>query len=78
MTAKEAQSCIGFSETVRTAKRDTRQRRETKPQPWIVLKLMVLVTFGIMCYTFYVFTHKFVVPMLIREDEAMGTFGTGS
>ncbi|KAH8830957.1 zf-DHHC-domain-containing protein [Flagelloscypha sp. PMI_526] len=83
MTASKAKakdggsSCIGLSETVTQAKYNSRQRRNAKPQPWIVLKLIVGFTSGIMCYAFYVYTHKLVVPMLRKEQGALGSQGTG-
>ncbi|KAF7369750.1 Palmitoyltransferase [Mycena venus] len=39
------------------------RRRERNPQPWVVRKLMVVVTLGIMGYTAYVYAGRFFVRL---------------
>ncbi|KAJ7893979.1 hypothetical protein B0H13DRAFT_2276556 [Mycena leptocephala] len=47
-----------FCGTVTKARYAARERRERKPQPWAVRKLMVVVVFGIMGYTGYVYADS--------------------
>jgi palmitoyltransferase len=53
-----------FCGTVTEARYAARERRERKPQPWAVRKLMVLVVFGIMGYTGYVYAGRFSVRLM--------------
>ncbi|KAG7087782.1 hypothetical protein E1B28_013723 [Marasmius oreades] len=63
---------------VEEAKFNARDKRykNPKPQPWIVLKLMVLFTLGIMIYTAYVYIGRFFVSILDGRVEGVGS-GTG-
>ncbi|PBL03808.1 zf-DHHC-domain-containing protein [Armillaria gallica] len=54
--------------------REKRAARRAKKQPWIVLKLMVFITTGIMIYTAYVYIGRFCVPG-IRREHAFVTRG---
>ncbi|KAK0469945.1 zf-DHHC-domain-containing protein [Desarmillaria tabescens] len=47
--------------------REIRAARRAKKQPWIVLKLMVFITAGIMIYAAYVYIGRFCVPGIRRE-----------
>jgi palmitoyltransferase len=53
-----------FCGTITEARVSARERRERKPQPWAVRKLMVLVTLGIMGYTAYVYAGHFAVRLM--------------
>jgi hypothetical protein len=57
---------------------DKRERRRSKPQPWIVLKLAVIVSFAIIAYVSYVYIGRFCVPMLKRKSHALGSLTIGS
>ncbi|KAK6993105.1 Palmitoyltransferase [Favolaschia claudopus] len=48
-----------FCGTITEARIAARERRESKPQPWLVQKLTVAITFGIMGYTGYVYAGRF-------------------
>ena len=50
----------------------------TKGQPWIVLKLMVPLTVGIMGYAAYVYIGRFCLDMIKGLEGAEGSRGTGS
>ncbi|KAK0204645.1 zf-DHHC-domain-containing protein [Desarmillaria ectypa] len=47
--------------------REKRAARNVKKQPWIVLKLMVFITAGIMIYAAYVYIGRLCVPGIRRE-----------
>ncbi|KAJ7836691.1 DHHC palmitoyltransferase-domain-containing protein [Mycena olivaceomarginata] len=63
-----------FCGTITEARVSARERRERKPQPWAVRKLMVLVTLGIMGYTAYVYAGRFAVRLMNggRRPEGIG------
>ncbi|KAJ7305533.1 DHHC palmitoyltransferase-domain-containing protein [Mycena albidolilacea] len=63
-----------FCGTITEARVSARERRERKPQPWAVRKLMVLVTLGIMGYTAYVYAGRFAVRLMSggRRPEGIG------
>ncbi|KAJ7092426.1 DHHC palmitoyltransferase-domain-containing protein [Mycena belliarum] len=65
--------CGTISEARFTA-RERREARARKPQPWVVRKLMVVVTLGIMGYTAYVYGGRFVLRLINsgRRREAVG------
>ncbi|KAF7369768.1 Palmitoyltransferase [Mycena venus] len=52
-----------FCGTITEARYAARERRECKPQPWVVRKLMVVVTLGIMGYTAYFYAGRFFVRL---------------
>ncbi|KAF5381486.1 hypothetical protein D9757_008130 [Collybiopsis confluens] len=58
---------------VEEAKHNAREQREarSKPQPWIVLKLMVFITTGIMIYTGYVYIGRFCVQIILRQKPGV-------
>jgi len=70
-------SCCGVIEEATIQVREKRENR-TKPQPWIVKKLMVAITLGIMGYTAYVYIDLLCLPMIRRRSNAAGGRGTGS
>ncbi|KAI5831016.1 hypothetical protein K523DRAFT_301437 [Schizophyllum commune Tattone D] len=74
---KEEHSCCGAVEEAAYKARERSEARRSKPQPWIVLKLTVFFTLGIMGYTAYVYIHRFVVPMIKGTNAALGSFGAG-
>jgi len=70
----EEACCAGFNEDIQ----EKRHKRRSKPQPWILLKFSVFLTFGIIGFATYVYIDRFCVPMLNREPEAMGNRVFGS
>lgn len=54
---------------VEKAKYTARERRynRAKPQPWIVLKLMVFVTTALLVYAAYVYIGRFCVPIILQS-----------
>ncbi|KAF9555749.1 zf-DHHC-domain-containing protein [Agrocybe pediades] len=69
-------TCCGVIEESVEAAREKRENR-TKAQPWIVRKLMVGVTVGIMGYTAYVYIRHLCLPMIWRRNDAPASRGTG-
>ncbi|EIW56472.1 zf-DHHC-domain-containing protein [Trametes versicolor FP-101664 SS1] len=65
--------CCGAVEEAR----EKSAARRAKPQPWIVRKLTVFITIGIMGYAFYVYIGRLCVPMIKRETGALGGRGMG-
>ncbi|KAJ3997730.1 zf-DHHC-domain-containing protein [Lentinula boryana] len=63
---------------IEEAKYTAREQRaaRNKPQPWIVLKLMVLITTGIMAYAAYVYIGRFCLGM-IKGKRNGASKGTG-
>jgi len=70
----EEACCAGFSEDIQ----EKRHKRRSKPQPWILLKFSIFLTFGIIGFATYVYIGRFCFPMLNREPEAMGNRVFGS
>ena len=66
--------CADLNEDIR----EKRRKRRSKPQPWVLLKFAIFLTFGIIGFTTYVYIDRFCVPMLTREPEAMGDRVFGS
>ncbi|KAJ4480870.1 zf-DHHC-domain-containing protein [Lentinula aciculospora] len=66
----------GICQVIEEAKLTAREQRAAKPQPWIVLKLMVFIATGIMGYAAYVYISKLCVEM-IRRKRAGASKGTG-
>jgi hypothetical protein len=54
------------------AKRRARRANATPP-PWILLKLAVFITLGIIVYATYVYIGRLCVPMLKRNNGALGS-----
>ncbi|KAJ6578712.1 DHHC palmitoyltransferase-domain-containing protein [Mycena vulgaris] len=65
--------CGTISEARYTA-RERREARSRKPQPWVVRKLMIVVTLAIMGYTAYVYGGRFSVRLMNtgRRKEGVG------
>ncbi|KAJ8519286.1 hypothetical protein ONZ45_g3735 [Pleurotus djamor] len=70
------QTCCGVIQETKYQVREKRAQN-TKPQPWIALKLMVFITVGIMGYGAYVYIGRFCVPMLIMDQNALGSRALG-
>lgn len=70
-------TCCGVVEEATYRAREKRAGR-VKKQPWIVLKLMIAFTLGIMAYTAYVYIGRFCVNMIRRLNSMSGSRGTGS
>ncbi|KAJ7206661.1 DHHC palmitoyltransferase-domain-containing protein [Mycena pura] len=58
--------------TISEARYSARERRNRKPQPWAVRKLMVVVTLGIMGYAAYVYAGRFSVRLIRSGQRAEG------
>lgn len=67
---------IGFSERQRIIREERANR--TKPQPWIVQKLIVGLVIAIVAYAWYVYIGRFCVPMIRKDPDALGGRGLGS
>ncbi|KAJ6481171.1 hypothetical protein DFH09DRAFT_1214210, partial [Mycena vulgaris] len=65
--------CGTISEARYTA-HERREARSRKPQPWVVRKLMIVVTLAIMEYTAYVYGGRFSVRLMNtgRRKEGVG------
>ncbi|KAL1741379.1 DHHC palmitoyltransferase-domain-containing protein, partial [Schizophyllum fasciatum] len=70
-------SCCGVVEEAAYKARERSEARRSKPQPWIVLKLTIGITLGLLGYTAYVYIHRFVVPMIKGDTDALGSLGAG-
>jgi palmitoyltransferase len=57
--------------------RYARHEARARPQPWIVLKMVVFLTLGLMGYAAYVYVGLLVVPMIQRRAGAEGSRETG-
>jgi hypothetical protein len=70
-------TCCGVIEEATYQAREKRER-QTKGQSWVVLKLMIGFTLGIMGYSTYVYIGRFCLKMIQRREGAGGSRGTGS
>lgn len=70
-------TCCGVIQEAAETAREKRENR-TKAQPWIVRKLMVGITAGLMGYTAYVYIRHLCLPMIWRRNGAPGSRDTGS
>ncbi|KAH9922222.1 DHHC palmitoyltransferase-domain-containing protein [Fomitopsis serialis] len=70
-------NCCAVMEEAAMRSRERRAKRKQKPMPWIVLKLAVGITIGIVAYTFYVYIGRLCVPMIRKNEGALGGRGTG-
>ncbi|KAF6749696.1 hypothetical protein DFP72DRAFT_535029 [Ephemerocybe angulata] len=72
---EEAPTCCGVvQESVERAREDRYgPQAAAKPQPWVVLKMAVAITFGLMGYAAYVYIGVLVVPMLQEKRTAEGS-----
>ncbi|RXW18095.1 hypothetical protein EST38_g7766 [Candolleomyces aberdarensis] len=78
--AHDEHSCCGVvQESAMRAREDRYERHEaaSKPQPWIVLKMVVFITLGIIGYAAYVYVGLLVLPMIQRRRGAEGSRETG-
>lgn len=50
---------------------ERREKRRNKAQPWIVLKMPIGLTFGLVGYASYVYIGRFCVPMLKNHNGAL-------
>ena len=66
--------CMGIVEEAM----EKREARRNKPQPWIMRKLAVFMTIGIIAYTWYVYVGRLCVPMIRRDAGALGSRVLGS
>ncbi|KAF6750358.1 vacuole protein [Ephemerocybe angulata] len=68
-------TCCGVvQESVERAREDRYgPQAAAKPQPWVVLKMAVAITFGLMGYAAYVYVGVLVVPMLQERPAAEGS-----
>ncbi|KAF7373749.1 Palmitoyltransferase [Mycena sanguinolenta] len=62
----------GTITTARVAARERREKRLQKPQPWVVRKLTVALTVGIMGYAGYVYAGRFAVRLMRGGRRAEG------
>ncbi|KAF5334991.1 hypothetical protein D9611_010050 [Ephemerocybe angulata] len=70
-----APTCCGvMQESVERAREDRYgPQAAAKPQPWVVQKMAVAITFGLMGYAAYVYIGVLVVPMLQEKPAAEGS-----
>lgn len=61
-----------------SAARARERRARQGPQPWIVLKLAVFITAGIIAYACYVYIGRLCVPMIRRSGSPLGSRALGS
>ncbi|KAJ6465751.1 DHHC palmitoyltransferase-domain-containing protein [Mycena sanguinolenta] len=64
----------GTITTARVEARERREKRRSKPQPWVVRKLTVALTVGIIGYAGYVYAGRFAVRLMRggRRPEGIG------
>ncbi|KAH9477093.1 Palmitoyltransferase PFA3 [Psilocybe cubensis] len=74
--AKRERTICGVIHEAAEAAQERRGNR-TKPQPWIVRKLVVGFTVGIMGYAAYVYIRQLCLPMIWRREGAPASRGTG-
>lgn len=60
------------------AARAQERRARAGPQPWVVLKLAVFITAGIIAYACYVYIGRLCVPMIRRSGSPLASRGVGS
>jgi palmitoyltransferase len=70
-------TCCGVIQEAKYQAREKHTQR-TKPQPWIVLKLTIGITVAIVAYASYTYIGRFCVPMMLKQDGALGSQATGS
>jgi len=70
-------TCFGvIEEAVDTAHKRKMERKQ--PQPWIVRKLMVGITLGLMGYAAFVYIQYLCLPMIRRKNNSQGSRRIGS
>ena len=55
-----------------------RERRKRKPQPWVVLKMVIPLVFGIMGFAVYAYVSQICLPMIDKTTPTLGSRATGS
>lgn len=70
--------CCGVVQEAATKSVERRNKRRAKAQPWIVLKMTIGLTLGIIGYAAYVYIGRFCVPMIKRNDAILGGRKVGS
>ena len=70
--------CCGVVQEATQKSMDRRNKRREKPQPWIVLKMTIGLTLGIMGYSSYVYIGRFCVPMIRKNGGILGGRRVGS
>ncbi|KAF7290273.1 Palmitoyltransferase [Mycena indigotica] len=63
--------CGTISEAAYTA-RERREARRERPQPWVVLKLMLPIVLGILGYAAYVYAGRFVRRLVAGGRDGLG------
>lgn len=74
---KQKPNCCGVIAEAKYRAREKKENR-TKSQPWIVLKLAIGITLGLLGYTCYVYIGRLTIPMIRRDDNALGSRALGS
>lgn len=69
--------CCGVVQEASSKSMERRRKRREKPQPWIVLKMTIGITLGIIGYASYVYIGRFCVPM-IKHGGILGGRRVGS
>ncbi|TFK71228.1 zf-DHHC-domain-containing protein [Pluteus cervinus] len=70
------QTCCGVVEEVKTQAREKRASR-SKPQPWVVRKLMVAISLAIIGYVAYVYIGRFCLEMITEDGKALSNRKVG-
>ena len=70
--------CCGVVEQAPATALEKRGKRAFGQLKWIGRKLMVVITWGIMAYTGYVYIGRLCVPMIMMRSDAGAGRGTGS
>ncbi|TBU30974.1 zf-DHHC-domain-containing protein [Dichomitus squalens] len=65
--------CIGIFQRAN----ERAEKRRNQPQPWIMRKLAVFITIGIIAYAWYVYIGRFCVPMIRQDASALGSRSIG-
>ena len=71
-------TCFGVIEEAADTARKRKMPERTKPQPWIVRKLMVGITLGLMGYCAFVYIQYLCLPMIRRKNNSQGNRRIGS
>lgn len=70
-SANKERQCVSFSEALENKRLE--RAKKTGPEPWIIRKLTVGVTLGVLAFEFYAYAARLCVPMLRREGNARGS-----
>ena len=70
--------CCGAVQEATAKSVERRNQRRAKPQPWIVLKMTIGFTLGIIGYASYVYIGRFCVPMIRDNAGILGGRRVGS